>query len=161
MILPPYPKPDDQNDYLAPHALILLASFQHWTGRAIINPHLPGREQARRLFYMPSVVLSHNGAPDPVFTYANQAALRLFGYAWEELIGLASRHSAEPMHQSERERLLTTVARQGYIDDYRGIRISKSGRRFLIEQAVVWNLIDEQGRYRGQAATFSDWTFLE
>jgi len=45
------------------------------------------------------------------------------------------------------------VARQGYIDDYSGVRIAKSGRRFLIERATVWNLGEVE--YQGQAATFS------
>ena len=63
------------------------------------------------------------------------------------------------MHRSEREILLATVARQGFIDDYRGIRISKNGRRFLIDQATVWNLLDENGAKCGQAATFSHGAF--
>jgi hypothetical protein len=64
------------------------------------------------------------------------------------------------MHQEERERLLATVARQGYSDNYRGIRIARSGRRFWIENAIVWNLLDAQNRYCGQAAMFDRWDFL-
>ena len=52
------------------------------------------------------------------------------------------------------------IRRDGYVDDYRGIRISKSGRRFRIEQAIVWNLIDAAGHLHGQAATFDAWTPL-
>ena len=80
---------------------------------------------------------------------------------WEELVALPSRKTAEPSEQEQRERLLATVTRQGYIDDYRGVRITKSGRRFLIEQATVWNLLDQKGEYCGQAATFDHWRFLE
>jgi hypothetical protein len=76
------------------------------------------------------------------------------------LVKLPSRETAEPGEQAERERLLQTVTKQGYIDNYRGIRITKSGRRFLIEQATVWNLLDENGGHYGQAATFSQWRFL-
>ncbi|MEA3642760.1 MAG: MEKHLA domain-containing protein [Lamprobacter sp.] len=47
------------------------------------------------------------------------------------------------------------VAERGFIDDYRGVRVSASGRRFMIEQASVWNLTDAQGRPAGQAATFA------
>jgi hypothetical protein len=46
---------------------------------------------------------------------------------------------------------------QGYIDDYAGVRVSRTGRRFLIEGATVWNLIETDGRLVGQAATFSRW----
>jgi len=48
----------------------------------------------------------------------------------------------------------------GPVDDYSGIRISQSGRRFRIEQAIVWNLIDAAGHLCGQAATFDTWTPL-
>ena len=68
--------------------------------------------------------------------------------------------TAEPMHRDERAQLLERTTRDGYVDDYRGIRISSSGRRFQIEQAVVWNLTDESGDYAGQAATFTDWRYM-
>jgi hypothetical protein len=46
------------------------------------------------------------------------------------------------------------------VDNYSGIRISASGRRFRIENATVWNLADAGGRIHGQAATFHHWTYL-
>jgi hypothetical protein len=79
---------------------------------------------------------------------------------WEEFTALPSRLSAEPVHRDERARLLEVVGRKGYIDDYRGIRIAKSGRRFRIEQATVWNLLDEADGIAGQAATFKTWVDL-
>jgi hypothetical protein len=54
--------------------------------------------------------------------------------------------------------LLERVTRDGFIADYSGIRIAASGRRFRIERAVVWNLIDADGTRHGQAATFDCWT---
>ncbi|MDB5385463.1 MAG: hypothetical protein JWM11_1109, partial [Planctomycetaceae bacterium] len=61
----------------------------------------------------------------------------------------------------ERARLLERTTRDGFVDDYQGIRVSTTGRRFRIDQALVWNLVDAQGNRVGQAATFSDWQFLE
>lgn len=153
-------EPSELNHYLEPHAARLLASFSHWTGRNLIAPDLPLNDQARELFYAPFVVLSHSAAPDPILNYANLAGLRLFELSWDELTTLPSRLTAEPMHQDERERLLSRVTQEGYIDDYRGVRISKSGRRFLIEQAIVWNLRDENSAHCGQAATFSHWCYV-
>jgi hypothetical protein len=40
---------------------------------------------------------------------------------------------------------------------YRGIRVAKSGRRFLIEDGVVWELIDPEGVRHGAAAAFPSW----
>ena len=48
--------------------------------------------------------------------------------------------------REERARLLETVARRGFIDDYSGVRISKTGRRFRIIRATVWNLLAEDSR---------------
>ena len=155
-----WPQPSEGNHYLEQHVAVLLRSYTHFTGRPLADPHLPVMEQACYLFFAPFVVVSHDAGADPVFTYGNQTALRLFEMSWEEFTAMPSRQSAEPMHQAERERLLATVARQGYCDGYQGIRIAKSGRRFLIQNVTVWNLIDECGTYCGQAATCRDWAFL-
>jgi hypothetical protein len=53
--------------------------------------------------------------------------------------------------------LLDAVSRDGYVSGYRGVRIAKSGRRFWIEDGVVWQLIDAHGVYCGQAAMFAAW----
>jgi hypothetical protein len=57
--------------------------------------------------------------------------------------------------------LLSEVSSRGYINDYRGVRVAKNGRRFLIERATVWNLLDESGAPYGQAATFNEWRYLD
>jgi hypothetical protein len=64
------------------------------------------------------------------------------------------------VNRAEREWMLERARVQGYVDNYRGVRISNSGRRFLVESAIVWSVIDQAGRRQGQAATFSRWTFL-
>ncbi|HEV8340845.1 MAG TPA: MEKHLA domain-containing protein [Candidatus Binatia bacterium] len=151
-------EPSERNCYLEFHVTRLLRSFKHWTGKTLFDTSLPAMEQARQLFNALFVVLSHDTGS--VLNYANRAGLNLFELTWEELITLPSRQTAEPSEQAERERLLAIVARQGYIDNYRGVRVAKSGRRFLIEQATVWNLLDDKGAYYGQAAMFSKWTWL-
>ena len=101
-----------------------------------------------------------NPLSDPILNYGNKTVLSLFEVSWKELIQMPSRLTAEPHEREERAELMRRVSKNGYIDDYTGIRISKSGKRFLIEQATVWNLIDSQGTYKGQAAIFSDWVQL-
>jgi hypothetical protein len=154
-------EPTEANDFLATHVHRLIASLRRWTGRELVDCVLPPAEQARQLFNAPFVVLSHDLSPDPLLNYANLAGLRLFELTWEELIRLPSRQTAEPMHREERARLLDAVTRQGYIDDYRGVRISRTGRSFRIERATVWNLLDENDAACGQAATFSQWQYLD
>jgi hypothetical protein len=79
---------------------------------------------------------------------------------WEEITRLPSRYSAEPLAREERMRLLQRVERYGYVDDYSGVRIAKDGRRFMIQNATVWNLIDEKGQRCGQAAMIREWVGL-
>ncbi|MFP4247910.1 MAG: MEKHLA domain-containing protein [Halochromatium sp.] len=138
---------------------MLCASYQRLTGRDLIiadtNP-----SPAEALYHAPFVVLSHGTEPDPIFNYANLSAQRLFEMTWAQLTAMPSRLSAEPLSREERAHLLAAVAEHGFIDDYRGVRVSSSGRRFMIEQATVWNLTDAQGRPAGQAATFAQWTLL-
>lgn len=149
-------EPGPANGYLAEHAQRLLASHRRLTGRELL-PAATAATAARLLYEAPFVVLSHDTAADPVFNYANLAAQRLFEMPWGEIVGLPSRYSAEPLLRDERQRLLERVARDGYIDDYQGVRIARSGRRFLVRRATVWNLYDEAGAAIGQAATFADW----
>jgi PAS domain S-box-containing protein len=89
--------------------------------------------------------------------YANQKAQQCFGYSWEEFVGMPSRLSAEAANQTERQAFMDTVLRQGYVSDYRGLRIAKSGRCFWIEDATVWNLTDRNGVRHGQAAMVPRW----
>jgi predicted DNA-binding protein (UPF0251 family) len=49
------------------------------------------------------------------------------------------------------------VAEHGYVDDYTGIRVAKSGWRFRILRATIWNLLDASGRRVGQAASIPAW----
>ncbi|CAL1240781.1 MEKHLA domain-containing protein [Candidatus Methylocalor cossyra] len=153
-------QPSEANAYLADHVARLGNSFYHWTGRSLFDPRMTPQEAARYLFHAPFAVVSHDHRPDPVFNYGNQTALALFGMRWEEFTALPSRLSAERQERAARERLLAAVAERGYVDDYRGIRIARHGRRFLIERATVWNVLDAQSRPCGQAAYFTEWRWL-
>lgn len=151
--------PSEDNRFLVEHAVLLQQSYQHFLGQDLLLAQQP-EDLARLLFHAPYVLLSHNTENDPIFTYANMKAIELFGYSWDEFIQLPSRLSAEHAHQADRISLLAEVNQKGYSKNYRGIRVAKSGQRFLINNAVVWNLRDSQGRYAGQAAKFADWKYL-
>ena len=139
---------------------LLLNSYRHWVGRDLMLRTGGPEEQAHALFMAPFVVVSHGAQEDPILNYGSQLALTLWEMTWEQLVQTPSRLTAELVNREERERMLERARAKGYLDDYRGVRISHSGRRFLIEQAVVWNVIDPAGHRQGQAATFSRWTFL-
>jgi hypothetical protein len=153
-------EPDAANDFQAANAQLIASSHLRLLRRPLLPDGEDGGDTAKRLYHAPFVVLAHDAAPDPVFFYANLAAQKLFELSWWDMVRLPSRHSAEPLAREERRRLLDRVARQGYIDDYAGVRIASSGRRFRIDGATVWNLLDDDGRNVGQAAAFADWIAL-
>ena len=147
------------SDWIA-HTQVMLDSYQRWTHRNLIPRTGSPSEQAKALFEAPFVVVSHGIQADPILNYGNRTALNLWQIDIPTLMQTPSRLSAEPLHRDERARLLERTTRDGFVDDYQGIRISSTGRRFRIDQATVWNLVDATGKLVGQAATFSDWTFL-
>jgi len=137
---------------------LLVSGYRRTVGREPGFPEHGAHRSAEWLYAQAShPVLAHNTDPDPRFIYANKAAQACFEYGWDEIVSLPSRLSAEPVDREERQRLLDDVARQGFTTGYSGWRIAKSGRRFFIEDGVVWQLIDEDGAVRGQAATFAKW----
>ena len=139
---------------------LLMNSYRHWMGRDLL-PRVGGpEEQAHALFVAPFVVVSHGTEEDPILNYGSHLALTLWEMTWDQLQQTPSRLTAEDVNRAEREWMLECARTRGYIDNYRGVRISNSGRRFLIENAIVWSVIDQAGLRLGQAATFSHWTFL-
>jgi hypothetical protein len=139
---------------------VLLDSYRHWLGSDLMARDGSPDEQARRLFAAPFVVVSHGTQADPILSYGNRAALELWDFDIPTLLTTPSRLTAEPMHRDERAQLLERTRRDGYADDYSGIRVTTTGRRFRIEQAVIWNLRGPTGDHVGQAATFARWEWL-
>ncbi|MBB3607323.1 MEKHLA domain-containing protein [Rhizobium sp. BK602] len=133
---------------------LLTDSFRRIVGTPLVEP---GQGPDWLYHDAPFVVVAHNTDADPRFVYSNRAGQACFEYPWDEFVTLPSRLSAELPNRAERQILLDAVTRDGFISGYRGLRIAKSGRRFWIEDGIVWQLIDRDGNRRGQAATFSTW----
>jgi PAS domain-containing protein len=132
---------------------LLAGSFHRLTGNELAPSAIPPEEGARYLYEQaPFGLLAHDTAEDPIFVYGNKAAQQLFGYDWAELTRLPSRLSAEAPDRNDRQRFLERVGRNGFVSDYSGIRVTKTGRRFRIAGACVWQLIDAAGVLHGQAA---------
>jgi len=134
---------------------LIVESYQRITGKPLI-PFVPSDTDELRtaMWVAPRAIVAHGTEVDPIFFYGNRAALQLFEMSEDEFARLPSRLSAEPMAQEARVELLEKVSRQGCVDGYSGMRIAKSGRRFMITDTTVWNLLDEAGGYHGQAAVF-------
>jgi hypothetical protein len=149
-----------QQEAVIRHSQRILYSFHHWTRRPLLDASGSPEQIAQALFEAPFPVFSHGTESDPIYNYANCKGLELWEVDWQQLTQMPSRYSAEPMEQEERLRLLDQVKTQGYASNCQGIRISSTGKRFLISDFIIWNLLDEHNQLCGQAATFSQWTPL-
>ena len=138
---------------------ILAESYYQLLGRELVVARDTPERLAESLFKAPFVVVSHGTEPDPILNYGNQAALNLWSMSWSEFTQTPSRLTAEPVNRASRASILEQVATRGYIDNYQGIRISSTGKRFAIAQTVIWNLTDAE-QPCGQAATFAHWKWL-
>lgn len=154
-VTPPWDTPA-----LRRHARRLLESHRRWTGRDLLPLSSDDGENAVGLAKAPFVVVSHGPQADPVLDYGNDAALALWGMPWGDFVRTPSRFTAEAPDRAERARLLDQVTCHGFIADYTGIRVTRTGRRFHIAQATVWNLVGDAAAVVGQAATFDRWEFL-
>jgi hypothetical protein len=143
------------------HSQRLLRSFQHWLDRPLLAVEAlsisTDQSIADALFHAPFVLVSHGTEPDPILNYGNHQALTLWEMEWEQFTQTPSRLTAEPMEREERDRLLAQAQTNGYISDYKGIRISSTGRRFWIQDVIIWDVLDEQNQRCGQAAMFERW----
>jgi len=125
------------------YAKLLADSFERLTGQALGDP-----------WTLAQPLVSHGIEADPIFRYANPAALNLWEMDWDSFTKLPSRLSAQddPAIQTDRSSYLAQAAAKGFVSDYQGIRISATGRRFRIADTILWTVTDTTGIRHGQAA---------
>lgn len=125
---------------------LLAVSFARLTGR----PLAPDGD----LWGANAAILAHGTENPPLFFYGNARTLALFRMTAADFLGRPSYTSAEPAHRDERARMFEKLEADDVVTGYAGVRIAADGARFRIEDAVIWNLVDEAGVRHGQAAWF-------
>jgi hypothetical protein len=143
----------------APYELVFVEALLVSYSAALHESLVPGQADlaaAAAWLYTEAdfAVLAHDTQDDPAFVYANVAAQRHFEGSWVDLVGMPSRLSAEAPERAERAAMLAQVAQHGFTRGYRGLRVARSGRRFWIEQGIIWNVYGPGGLAWGQAALF-------
>ena len=156
-----YALPDSLREGWMRQTQCLLDSFKRATGCDLFQRSGDAAEEAERLFAAPFVVVAHGPEADPILNYANRAGLLLWEMPAVDFIRTPSRLTAEPTLRAAREKLLAETTRKGFVSGYEGVRISASGRRFVIQNVTIWNVASADGAAAGQAATFADWRFLD
>ena len=142
------------------HGQILCSSYRHWTDKHLISKHSEPDKLIIELYEAPFAIVSHGIENDPIFNFGNKVALELFELDWDQFIQLPSRNSIETKNRKQREELMRRVSNDGHMINYSGVRISSTGKRFKIEVATIWNIIDENDHYHGQAAMFKNWSAI-
>lgn len=155
-----WPQGADEN-FILWQSEIIAQSFKRWMGRHLVPPGLSSEDTALAIFKAPFVIASTDTAVDPILNYGNRTALELWELSWTEFTKTPGRNTAEPMERSARTQFLDEVRQNGFVENYAGIRISSTGRRFQIKRAVVWNLWDEDEGFKGQAVLFKEWEYLK
>ena len=146
--------PRNDGLYLMNYLELLAKSYKHFLKKNLIT-NLNDLNTAN------FVCASHYYYEDePKFIYGNQAALKLWELDQESFIGMPSKFTAEAVEREDRQKLLDEVNKNGYIKNYSGIRISSTGKRFMIKDAVVWNVLNEQEQTIGQAVKFEDYEYI-
>ncbi|MFM8379751.1 MAG: MEKHLA domain-containing protein [Planctomycetia bacterium] len=130
----------------------ILDSYRRLLGRDLVERSGDAAEDARRLFDLPLAVLAHDMSPQPLLDWANQAAARAFDAAPEALLGRPSAETAPADAVADRRALFDVLARQGFVTGYSGVRVSLTGRRFVIDDVTVLEVTDAAGRPAGHAA---------
>ncbi len=145
------------------YSYLLSKSFLQLTGRPIL-PGLPrdSAALAEAMFNAPCPIVSHGTEADPIFRYANQAALDLWEMDWDTFTRLPSRLSAEINSdtQADRDSHLEEALKHGVVEGLTGVRISSKGRRFEIRDTTLWTVVDTAAIRHGQAAIIGNWQYL-
>jgi len=66
-----------------------------------------------------------------------------------------------PEARSGRSELSGRVEQDGFVTDYRDTRLTKSGKHLVLDDGVVWQLIDNLSRVHGHAALLNSWHILD
>src|SRR5688500_16682377 len=103
---------------------LVAASFERLLGRPLADGP---RDIVASLWHAPAAIVAHGCEPDPVFFFGNRRALEAFESNVAAFTRMPSRLSAEAPLREERQALLERVAREGFIDDYAGVRITATG----------------------------------
>jgi hypothetical protein len=146
-------QPSPANDFQTGFVTRVVESFARVTGgdlvrEAGLDPALLGRSAWDGGF----ALLTHD--TNAILTYANRFALDLWAMEWAAMQATPSAETAPQEDRAARAALLDEVARRGFIRNYTGRRVSRSGHFFRIENATVWTLTDEKGAGFGTGAFF-------
>lgn len=158
---PPPPPVDPYTDGdIIMHSLTIIDSYYRCVGKTIFAEKVEISAAAKKLWELPLAVVSHGTEDDPIFNYANKAALEIFNVDWATFTSWPSRETASNEEQTSRNELLAATVTN--TTDLKGIvRRTAAGREFRVLDGLLWPLTDLNGEFYGQAAIYGAVEFLD
>ncbi len=141
----------------------LLVSYRQAFGHHLLSVEKSQsslRLLSQELFAFSNPVMAHDSSQENLINYANSSALQLWACKWDQLVGKPSCLTAPVDQRKSRAFVLENALRRGSAVGYSGIRVDRLGRKFLIYNALIWTIWNENGDALGQAASFSNWDFI-
>ncbi len=130
----------------------MVKCYQKFSQSKLIE--LSDRPIVEALYQANFILVAHHVQDDPVFCFANLKAQALWEMDWQEFTSTASRLSAPENARAERQTLLDAASEKNIVMDYSGVRVSKTGKLFQIEDVILWNIFNADEQLIGQAARF-------
>lgn len=134
---------------IAEQMLLLNKRFEESFNDTLV-PFLDAQDLAIKLHHAPYPLFAYDGNDNPKYTYMNLAAQRLFKVEQHEVKHL---HVTETTEELLRKNLLNFIqevkSKKRYLS-YSGLRITKNGERFRLENAYLWVIYDDHKQYIGQ-----------
>ena len=161
------PSPHWYDPIMHKHACYLIESYNKLSGKELVDMNIyktnPLKATNEMFLNMNRIVLSHGVQKDgagPILNYGNSAGLKLFSASWDQLTQMPSRYTADTETDRElRQQFMDEVTKNNIVSNYQGIRISLDKKKFLIKEAVVWNIVIND-QFFGQAATFDKYEYI-
>lgn len=160
------------------HVQLLDQSLRRWTGRGIMdripNSITSGDDDLDSILTSSRYALYSHGVLTPdmidgaVTNFGNFAALSAFGLTWKQFVQIPCCRMAPPgFHQNNLGQTLEQLElaaqtqpeekNQQVIERYSGLRSALGEEQqttFRIRNAAIWNVVDNEGKYYGQATFF-------
>jgi hypothetical protein len=153
--------PSLENEFQDAFMARVVDSFLRVTGMSLTaQTGIDSSSLGRGIYFGDFALLCHRGDDGAVLNYANAFAQHLWDADWDTLVSMPSVATAPPEAVASRAKLMDKVARDNFVADYGGVRVSRTGRLFRIKNATVWRLLDETGGAFGVGAYFRDYEFL-
>jgi hypothetical protein len=153
--------PSEDNDYQAAFIARVVESFARVTGKSLVEEaRLTPGALGRSAYFAEFALLCHRGDAQVILNYGNAFSLALWECDWDTFVSTPSGETAPDEAAGARDLLMQQVSRDSFVAGYSGPRVSRTGRRFLIQDVTVWRLIDATGDSFGVGAYFRQYRYL-